>query len=205
MGCRVRPLDHRGRGQAVGPRRARERFEASVTAKIEGLGSKIASIRYVEDDPDLVERALHPYVAGRELVDLVLTAGAASTDPADAFFVAIERLGGRLVRRGVPAHPGSMLWLARVGTVPILGLPTCGAYSKATAADLLLPRLLSGEPLGEDRRPARPRRPPHPRPALPVPVLCTGAGRPATDSTALRSASASGSRDMHAAHPPRAV
>ena len=63
---------------------ARERFEASVTAKIEGLGSKIASIRYVEDDPDLVERALHPYVAGRELVDLVLTAGAAHANPADA-------------------------------------------------------------------------------------------------------------------------
>jgi hypothetical protein len=42
-----------------------------------------------------------------------------------------------------------MLWLARVGTVPILGLPTCGAYSKATAADLLLPRLLSGEPPSE--------------------------------------------------------
>jgi len=27
----------------------------------------------------------------------------------------------------------------------VLGLPTCGAYSKATAADLVLPRLLSGE------------------------------------------------------------
>ena len=125
---------------------ARERFEDSVRSKVTGLGSQVASIRYVEDDPDAVERSLHPYVAGRELVDLVLTAGAASTDPGDAFFVAIERLGGRLVRRGVPAHPGSMLWLARIGGVPILGLPTCGAYSKATAADLLLPRLLTGEP-----------------------------------------------------------
>ena len=158
---------------------ARERFEASVTAKVEGLGSQIASIRYVEDDPDLVERALHPYVAGRELVDLVLTAGAASTDPADAFFVAIERLGGRLVRRGVPAHPGSMLWLARVGTVPIVGMPTCGAYSKATAVDLLLPRLLSGEgPSEKTVAKLGHGGPPHPRPALPVPVLCTGAGRP---------------------------
>jgi len=124
----------------------RDRFEASVHAKVEGLGSQVSSIRYVEDDPDAVERGLHPLVAGREVADLVLTAGAASTDPADAFFVAIERLGGRVVRRGVPAHPGSMLWLARVGGVSILGLPTCGAYSKATAADLLLPRLLSGEP-----------------------------------------------------------
>ena len=124
----------------------RERFEASVTAKVEGLGSRVGPIRYVEDDPEAVERGMHPLVAGRELVDLVLTAGAATTDPADPFFLAIERLGGRMVRRGVPAHPGSMLWLARIGGVPILGMPSCGAYSKATAADLLLPRLLSGEP-----------------------------------------------------------
>ncbi len=38
-----------------------------------------------------------------------------------------------------------MLWLARLGRVDILGLPTCGAYSRVTAADLLLPRLLTGE------------------------------------------------------------
>ena len=30
-------------------------------------------------------------------------------------------LGGRVVRRGVPAHPGSMLWLARIGGTAILG------------------------------------------------------------------------------------
>ena len=36
-----------------------------------------------------------------DTADLVLTAGSASTDPHDACFVAIETLGGRLVRRGV--------------------------------------------------------------------------------------------------------
>jgi len=51
-----------------------------------------------------------------------------------------------VVRHGAPAHPGSMLWLARIGRTAVMGLPTCGAYSKATAADLLLPRLLTGEP-----------------------------------------------------------
>jgi hypothetical protein len=39
-----------------------------------------------------------------------------------------------------------MLWLGRLGKASVMGLPTCGAYSKATAADLLLPRLLTGEP-----------------------------------------------------------
>ena len=128
---------------------ARERFEASVRAKIEGLGSTIASIAYVEDDPEAVTTAMSAFVRGTDAVDLILTAGAASTDPLDACFVAITALGGRVVRRGVPAHPGSMLWLARIGRTAILGLPTCGAYSKATAADLLLPRLLSGEPASE--------------------------------------------------------
>jgi hypothetical protein len=128
---------------------ARERFETSVRAKIEGLGSTIVAIEYVEDDADAVESAMAALVRGPEAVELILTAGAASTDPLDACFVAITALGGRVVRRGVPAHPGSMLWLARIGRTAILGLPTCGAYSKATAADLLLPRLLSGDDASE--------------------------------------------------------
>ena len=128
---------------------ARTRFEASVRAKVEGLGSKVIDIVYVEDDPDAVETAIARFTRGADSADLILTAGSASTDPRDTFFMAIDSLGGRVVRRGVPAHPGSMLWLARVGGTSILGLPTCGAYSKATAVDLLLPRLLAGEPASE--------------------------------------------------------
>ena len=124
---------------------ARAKFEASVRAKIEGLGSEVVAIDYVDDDAEAVESAMAAFVRRPDPVDLILTAGAASTDPLDPCFVAIAALGGRIVRRGVPAHPGSMLWLARIGGTAILGLPTCGAYSKATAADLLLPRLLSGE------------------------------------------------------------
>jgi molybdopterin biosynthesis enzyme len=124
---------------------ARERFERSVRAKVETLGSQIASFAYVEDTPEAVADALAVAVGRPAQADIVLTAGGRSTDPADAFFVALDELGGRVVRRGVPAHPGSMLWLGRIGRTAVLGLPTCGAYSKATAADLLLPRLLAGE------------------------------------------------------------
>jgi molybdopterin biosynthesis enzyme len=89
-------------------------------------------------------------VEGADPADVVLTAGAASTDPGDPFFVAVERLRGTIVSRGVPAHPGSMLWMARVRRTVVLGLPTCGAYSRATAVDLLLPWILAGAPA--DRR-----------------------------------------------------
>ncbi len=125
----------------------RDRFEKSVRAKVEGLGSTLTGIAYVADDEDAVTSAMAE-ASGRlsaSGADVILTAGGRSTDPVDPFYVAIDRLGGKVVRHGVPAHPGSMLWLARIGRTAVLGLPTCGAYSKATAADLVLPRLLAGE------------------------------------------------------------
>ena len=68
-------------------------------------------------------------------------------DPLDAAFDALERIGARMVRHGVPAHPGSLFWLARAGEVPIVGMPSCGLFSQASVFDLVLPRLLTGERL----------------------------------------------------------
>jgi Probable molybdopterin binding domain len=125
---------------------ARARFEGSVRAKVAGLGATLTAITYVPDEPEPVRRALATAVGGRSGARIALTAGGASTDPADPFFLAVEGLGGRIVRHGVPSHPGSMLWLGRIGGAAIIGLPSCGAFSKATAADLLLPRLVAGQP-----------------------------------------------------------
>jgi molybdopterin biosynthesis enzyme len=126
---------------------ARARFEASIRARVNGLGARLGVIAYVPDDAAAVTGALAAAVArGPDRADIVLAAGGASTDPADPFFVAVYALGGRIVRHGVPAHPGSMLWMARVDRTTVVGLPSCGAYSRATAADLLLPRLVAGQP-----------------------------------------------------------
>ena len=43
---------------------AKERFEASVRAKVEGLGSEIVDIVYVEDDADAVESAVGRFTRG---------------------------------------------------------------------------------------------------------------------------------------------
>ena len=126
---------------------ARARFERAIAAKVAGLRCRLATVAYVRDADGPVGDALAALLEpGPDRADLVLTAGGASTDPSDVFFTAIGRLGGRLVRRGVPAHPGSMLWLAELDGTPVVGLPSCGAYSMATAADLLLPRLVAGQP-----------------------------------------------------------
>jgi molybdopterin biosynthesis enzyme len=125
---------------------ARARFEASIGARIAGLGARTAGIVYLPDEAGAVTGAMAAAMTGPDRAGIVLTAGGASTDPVDPFFAAVEALGGRVIRHGVPAHPGSMLWLGRIGRTAIVGLPSCGAYSKATAADLLLPRLVAGQP-----------------------------------------------------------
>ncbi len=126
---------------------ARSRFETSIQSKAEGMGARLGMVAYVRDDVVAVTEALGAAIAPGPLrAAIVLTAGGASTNPADPFFLAVEAMGGRIVRHGVPSHPGSMLWLAVIGRAAIVGLPSCGAYSMATAADLLLPRLVAGQP-----------------------------------------------------------
>jgi hypothetical protein len=136
--------------EALSPE-ALERFEAGARRKIEALGSRFVGTTVVGDaDPGLAERgaraALLDSVRERGL-RVVLVGGVSAGDPLSPFFRALESLGGRVLRRGVPAHPGSMIWLAELDGSRILGVPQCGMFTMATAADLVLPRLLTGEAL----------------------------------------------------------
>jgi molybdopterin biosynthesis enzyme len=79
---------------------------------------------------------------------VLIVAGASALDPLDPVFGGLTLLGARMERHGAPAHPGSLLWLARWQELPVLGMPTCGMFSKATTFDLVLPRLLAGERVG---------------------------------------------------------
>jgi hypothetical protein len=127
------------------------RFTAGVRRKVEALGSRFAGTVLVdEDDPDAAERklsaTLDEMVVGRG-IRVVLVGGVSAGDPLSPFFAALANRGGRLLRRGVPAHPGSMIWLGELAGSRLLGIPQCGMFTMATAADLVLPRLLTGEPL----------------------------------------------------------
>ena len=147
----VRPFEARP-VSAVAPGslvpRVRARFEAVLREKLDWFGAPLTSLAYPEAESEAVGQAIeHAIAAGARIV---VVAGANALDPLDPVFAAIERIGGRLLRAGVPAHPGSLLWVARVGSTPVLGMPGCGMFSQATLFDLLLPRLLAGETVGSD-------------------------------------------------------
>lgn len=126
--------------------RARGRFRAALEEKLGWFGARCLPPRFVPVDDAAVTGAVAAAVG--QGAQLVVMAGTRALDPLDPAFVALDRLGARLDRFGVPAHPGSLLWIAHLDGVPILGMPTCGMFAQATSFDLVLPRLLAGEAVG---------------------------------------------------------
>lgn len=133
---------------------ARARFEAAAKLRADALdGTFVGLTDCAAPDPAtaqaLAYTALTDLCLGRR-VPVLLIGGVSAGDPLAPFFAALAALGGEVFRRGVPAHPGSMLWLGRLAESQLLGLPQCGVLGMATAADLILPRLMTGERLTAD-------------------------------------------------------
>jgi hypothetical protein len=119
--------------------RARRAFEE----KLAFFGSELIAVQVVPSDPGPVAAALGAMVA--EGAQLLVLAGSKPMDPLDVSLRAVESAGARIEKLGVPSHPGTLLWLAYLEGVAVVGAPSCGLFSKATALDLLLPRLLAGQ------------------------------------------------------------
>ncbi|MFL5507723.1 MAG: hypothetical protein ACJ8AU_12645 [Gemmatimonadales bacterium] len=126
-----------------------DRFVGGATMKLEALGSRFAGLVHAWAAEPEVSAARSRSALERLVLEerhpVVLVSGVSAGDPLSPFCEALTALGGTFVRHGVPAHPGSMMWIARLGGSTLLGLPGCGMFSMATAADLVLPRLLTGE------------------------------------------------------------
>jgi molybdenum cofactor synthesis domain-containing protein len=130
-------------GSEIYHARIKDQFKPLLLNKLAALGSTLLRQILAPDDIAVISRAIQTLIA--EGADIVLTTGGMSVDPDDVTPAAIKAAGGQVVIYGAPVLPGSMFMLAYVGDIPILGLPGCVMYHKATIFDLILPRILAGE------------------------------------------------------------
>lgn len=127
--------------------RSRDRFQAVLERKLAWFGSELVAVGEARSG-DRYSSALQEVLEAAP--DLIMAAGASSLDPLEPLFGALSSVGARIVKHGVPVHPGSLFWLAYVESVPLFGLSSCEMFSHKTVLDLVLPRLFAGEPLGRD-------------------------------------------------------
>jgi hypothetical protein len=121
--------------------RAREALGAAV----EWHGSRLDPVLIVPTRGNAPAEAFQQAVA--EGASAILVAGASATDPLDAAFEGLREAGGVVDQIGIPIEPGTACWTGRLQEVQVLGLASCELFGRPGAVDLLLPRLLLGEPL----------------------------------------------------------
>ncbi|TCS79567.1 molybdenum cofactor synthesis domain-containing protein [Tepidibacillus fermentans] len=130
-------------GSEVYKGRIKDRFRPIIQRKLEAFGSTLIEQRFAPDDIDLIQREINDFVEKK--VDLILVSGGMSVDPDDRSPFAIRELASEVVTQGTPMLPGSMLMIAYIGTIPVLGLPGGVLHDPYTAFDAVLPRILVGE------------------------------------------------------------
>lgn len=130
-------------GSEVYKGRIKDKFGPVVKEKVAQLGSEVVDQRFALDDSEAIVGEIHALLA--QNVDLVLVTGGMSVDPDDRTPGAIKQAGARVVSYGTPMLPGSMLMIAYLGDVPIMGLPGCVMHDPYTSFDVLLPRICAGE------------------------------------------------------------
>ncbi len=128
--------------------KARAAFAAAVTRKLGWYGADLLAVREVARTGETVRAAY--LEAAAAAAELVLFAGASSIDPLDAAYSELSAAGGELVRQGTPAHPGSMLWLGRLGSAVVLGVASCAGFGRNTSLDLVLPLVFAYGECGEE-------------------------------------------------------
>lgn len=130
-------------GNEVYSGRIEDAFTPVVKKKLEAYGICVKEHLICNDDMGQIGEAIS--FMRNKGVDCILCTGGMSVDPDDRTPGAIKKSGAQMVAYGAPVLPGAMLALGYFeDDTPIIGLPGCVMYAKATVFDLLLPRIAAG-------------------------------------------------------------
>ncbi|MBN2031629.1 MAG: molybdopterin-binding protein [Deltaproteobacteria bacterium] len=120
-----------------------DKFAPILRKKLHALGCSIADEFFTPDDSLRIAQMIRDALS--KCAELILVAGGMSVDPDDVSRTAILDAGAEEVVYGTPVLPGAMFLYGRISGIPVLGIPACVLFYKATVLDLILPRVLAGE------------------------------------------------------------
>lgn len=129
-------------GSEVSHGRIEDKFTPVLIKKLKAYGISVTEHITVDDGIDNITNAIES-VKGK--ADMILCTGGMSVDPDDNTPGAIKNSGADIVTYGAPVLPGAMFLLGYYDDdTPVMGLPGCVMYAKATIFDLVLPRIAAG-------------------------------------------------------------
>ena len=129
--------------------RIKDTFGPVIREKLAEYDVDVIGQRIIGDNPDEISAGINAFMS--EGANMVICTGGMSVDPDDTTPTAIINTGAEIISYGAPVLPGAMFLMAYTKeNVPIMGLPGCVMYSKRTIFDLVLPRVMSDEPVTKE-------------------------------------------------------
>ena len=116
-----------------------------LEARLKPTGARIVAQEIVPHETGPLAKALARMIDGSDA--LIAFGASAITDRRDVIPAAIEAIGGRIERFGMPVDPGNLLLLAERYGIPIIGAPGCARSPKENGFDWVLQRVLAGVPI----------------------------------------------------------
>jgi len=130
-------------GNEVFHGRITDKFTPVVERKLAAFGVPLTERRVSDDNQEHIIAAINEVRAAG--VDIVLCTGGMSVDPDDRTPAAIRDSGAEIITYGAPVLPGAMFLLGYYADgTPVMGLPGCVMYSRASIFDIVLPRVIAG-------------------------------------------------------------
>ncbi len=134
-------------GSEVYEGRIKDAFLPRLQETLKPFGVEVNYSTIIPDDRGRISAEVKQAVGNS---DIVFVTGGTSVDPDDVTVLAMEDAGVRFTVRGMPVQPGNNFTMGQCGGISVCAVPAATIFHKATALDVMLPRLLARIPISDE-------------------------------------------------------
>ena len=117
--------------------------ETAIAERLARMGSSLGAVDVVPHNSEATAAAIAKMKA-KGLSPILVFGASAIVDRADVVPAALKFAKGKVIHLGMPVDPGNLLMLGQLGSIPVIGVPTCARSPKVNGFDWVLNRLCAG-------------------------------------------------------------
>jgi molybdenum cofactor cytidylyltransferase len=117
--------------------------EVVMRDRLKEMSAELARTVVCDHTQSAVAEAIRT-VEAEGLSPILVMGASAVVDRGDVIPAAVVAAGGRVLHLGMPVDPGNLLMLGAIGSVPLIGVPSCARSPKVNGFDWVLERLVAG-------------------------------------------------------------
>ncbi len=116
--------------------------ETAIRNRLTAINSELKECIVCDHSQDHVRTAISD-LQHKGLSPIMVFGASAIVDRADVIPAALVEAAGTVLHLGMPVDPGNLMMLGRMGSTPIIGVPSCARSPKTNGFDWVLERIIA--------------------------------------------------------------